>query len=126
MSDYLMAGEHFGRVVISYDKDVLDSPRSTPAGVNLHAIGGRSCREITKEYIDGITASYMQIKGCLLLEKGRNIEKALRSCCIEDNDTFFWPDEQIKDLLKGLELISNMLTMGRKSGTGLVARRIAS
>ena len=126
MSDYLSAGAHFAHVVTQYEQDVLDMKKSTPSAMNMNAVGGRSCREIDADHIQAITNQWMAIHGCLLFEKGRGIYHALKTCCVEDEDTFFWPDRQVKDLLKGLELISGMLTMGRKSGTHAGARRIAS
>jgi hypothetical protein len=103
--DYLDAGSHFAWIVTDYMKDVLGSPRPTPAAMDINRVGGLSCDAVDPDHIKFVTNMYMGIEGLL----GRARMHALRELIICEAEVGNWPDVMVRDAMAGLRAISDQL-----------------
>ena len=110
----IAAGFRFAEIVTEYNKDVLGAPNPNPPAMDMNRVGGFSTREITKDHVKNLTNKYVALRGALGFNSDNGgaqacmMYRVLTMTCIEDADTSNWPERQLRDLLKGLDLVADM------------------
>jgi hypothetical protein len=113
--DYLQAADHYHQVMDYMRRHLWQAPRATPKALDMNAVGGRDVSAADPDRDRAMTGQWGQIETTIgVMDTHKRIGHALRSAIIEEANIEMWPAQMVTDLLKGLELLSGLLTDGKK------------